>query len=399
MNKMIHRNLDIENIIKKKSLFLLGPRQTGKTTYLKDIFSEAKIYSLLSSDVFLRLSKDPSLIRRELDAIRGKQPIVVIDEIQKLPILLDEVHYLIEEKKTKFILTGSSARKLKRSGVNLLAGRASWINFNPFNFAELGKKFDLLRVLQYGTLPPVWLSDDPWSYLKDYVDLYLREEIMSEGLTRSLPSFSRFIEVAALCNGQIINYTKIANDSQVSKTTTYEYFQVLKDTLIATEVPAFGETKKRKAVASSKFYFFDNGVVRFLQGRDNLTLNSSDFGDAFESYFFHELKSYSNNNNLSDVMYWRSVSGFEVDFILNKDIAIELKSTKRVNNADLKGLRALKEEKLMKKYILVSLDEKRQKWDGIECIYYKDFLKELWSGEIMVKNPLMGKNPKTGVPK
>lgn len=377
-NILIERNLNLNKILKNKSIFIFGPRQTGKTTFLKTSFQDAKTYSLLKSDIYLRLLKDPSLIRNELELIEGNIPLIIIDEIQKLPSLLDEVQELIDSKNVKFVLTGSSARKLKKQGVNLLGGRATWLNFNSFNFIELGNNFDLLRVLQFGTLPPVYLSKNPSSYLKDYVDLYLREEIMAEGLVRKLPAFSRFLEVAALCNGQMLNYTKIANDAQVPKTTTYEYFQILKDTLIAYELNSYKETKKRKAIQASKFYFFDSGVVRYLQGRASLNFNSEDFGSCFEAFIFHELKSYTDNNFLKDLCYFRSCSGYEVDFILDNRVAIEVKSTKKVSKSDLKGLFALKEENLIEKYILVSLDEINQKIDGVFCYYYKDFLIKLW---------------------
>lgn len=360
---------------------MFGPRLSGKSTYLKACFPKARYHTLLHSDELFRLAKDPAGLRRALVAEGPRRgEIVIIDEIQKLPILLDEVQSLIDEHGLRFILTGSSARKLRRSGVNLLGGRATQVTFHPLNSAELSRRFKLDRALQYGTLPPVWLSSEPWHELRDYVDLYLREEIMAEGLTRNLPAFSRFLDTAARCNGQLIQYTKIAGDAQISKTTAFEYFQVLKDTLIASELPSYTKTRSRKAIQLGKFFFFDGGVARYLQGRDRLERKHADYGEALEAFLHHELRAWTDQGRREPLCYWRSTSDFEVDFILDDRIAIEVKATARVQAADLKGLRALKEEGLLARYLLVSLDPKRQQWDGIECVPVELFLSELWSG-------------------
>lgn len=376
----IQRYLNLTNQIANKSFFLLGPRQTGKSLLLSKTFSDSAIINLLKSDELFRYQKDPALLRREFESHPAK--IIIIDEVQKLPSLLDEVHYLIERCHHKFILTGSSARKLKKSGNNLLGGRASLIALHPMVREELKNKFNLTRALNFGLLPSVYFSKNPAAELKDYVSLYLKEEIMAEGLTRNLPAFSRFLEVAAQMNGKMINYTKIANDAQVAPTTTYEYFKVLQDTLIATEVLAFAKTNIRKAISTSKFYFFDLGVVRSILRKKELDRNDDEYGHYFEAYIFHELNSYTSYRRLSPLKYWRSKSNFEVDFILDDRIAIEVKSSQRVQAEDLKGLVALAEEKKLEKYYLISNDKKNQIFNKIKCIYWEDFLDLLYADQI-----------------
>jgi predicted AAA+ superfamily ATPase len=256
------------------------------------------------------------------------------------------------------------------------------MTIHPFVRAELKAKFNLEKALSYGLLPSVYFDEDPESQLKDYVGLYLKEEIMHEGLSRNLQSFSRFLESAAAMNAKMINYTKIANDAQIAPSTAYEYFKVLEDTLIAKEVLSFEKTNIRKAISTSKFYFFDLGVVRALLDKGKIKKSDADYGDYFETYMFHELSSYCDYHKLAPLKYWRSKSNFEVDFILNDSMAIEIKATQKVNTEDLKGLKAIKEEKLLKKYLLISHDKKNQKIDGIECLYWEDFLDQLWAGDI-----------------
>lgn len=310
--------------------------------------------------------------------------IVVIDEIQKLPQLLDEVHWLIEERKLRFLLTGSSARKLRRGGVNLLGGRARSRTLHPFVGPELGADFDLLKALNWGTLPSIYLSDSPKEDLAAYAGDYLREEIAAEGLTRNVPAFSRFLHVAATCNGQILNVANVANDAQVPKTTVQEYFQILRDTLIGHDLPAFRQTIKRKPTATAKFYLFDIGVARHLQDAGPVKPRSPDFGGAFESYVFHELRTYIDykvpGGSLS---YWRSSSGFEVDFILNGEVAIEVKGKTAVGDRDLKSLRALREEGVMKQCVLVCLEPRTRQVDGIEILPFRLFVERLWGNNFV----------------
>ena len=307
----------------------------------------------------------------------------MIDEIQKLPVLLDEVQLLIEERGIRFLLTGSSARKLRRGGVNLLGGRAATAALHPFVSKELDS-LDLMRALRFGLLPPVYFSEAPEADLADYAGTYLREEIAAQGLTRNVPAFSRFLEVAALCNGRQINFTKISNDAQVARSTVQEYFAILKDTLLAFELPAWQRTLRRKPVQIHKFYFFDGGVAHYLRGGGELRESSPAFGEAFESFIFHELRSYVDYRfgPLTEKLhYWRSKSGFEVDFILADSIAIEVKAGRHVSRQDLKGLRAIAEEKTLRRLICVSLESHGRAADGVEIMPWRQFLEHLWSGE------------------
>lgn len=366
--------------LERKSVLLLGPRQTGKSSLIRHALKGARVYDLLDSDVFLKLSRRPARLREELTP---SDKTVVIDEIQKMPALLDEIQLLIEERGVRFLLTGSSARKLRRGGANLLGGRAATATLHPFVSAEIAD-LELTRALQFGLLPPIHFSSNPEADLADYVGTYVREEIAAEGLTRNVPAFSRFLEVAALCNGQQVNFTNIANDAQVARTTVHEYFEILKDTLLAYDLPAWQETAKRKPVQVRKFYFFDVGVARALRGGGPLQENSAEFGAAFESFLFHELRSYADyrlgrrNENLH---YWRSKSGFEVDFILAGKTAVEVKASRHVSPRDLRGLRALAEEGGMRRLLCVSRESDRRVIDGIEVLPWRLFLKRLWADE------------------
>jgi len=374
----INRLLNLEQLLERKSYFLWGPRQTGKSWLIKHTLQEHRFYSLLDSETYLRLSFSPRRLREEMTA---KDRIIIIDEIQKLPALLDEIHLIIETYGTHFLLTGSSARKLRRVGVNLLGGRARTQFLNPFSYVELQEHFSLEKVINNGLLPGIYFSDEPEQDLKSYVGTYLKEEIAAEGLSRNVPAFSRFLEVAALCNGSIINYANISNDAQVARTTVQEYFQILKDTLIAHEVKPWQKSKKRKPLSTSKFYFFDVGVVRILQHRHHISQGSPEFGELFETYIFHELKTFSDYYLDGEVFYWRTTSGAEVDFILDDNIAVEVKATRSVRSQDLKGLQALKEEKNLKHYILVCFEEVERMIDEIRIMPWKIFLERLWGKE------------------
>jgi len=377
MEYYLSRALDLTEVLKKKSCFLFGPRQTGKTSLIRHSLSDYRVYNLLENEDYLKLSRAPQRLREECSP---KDKIVIIDEIQKLPALLDEVHFLIEEYGIHFLLTGSSARKLRRRGVNLLGGRARIRHLHPLSICELKEKFDIMKAVNHGLLPAVYFSDSPEEDLESYVGTYLKEEIAAEGLTRNVPAFSRFLEVAALCNGKILNYSKISNDAQVPRSTVQEYFEILKDTLVAHEVPAWLKTHKRKPIGAFKFYLFDIGVARFLQNRGPCRMGSPEFGEAFESYIFHELKAFVDYRQAGEVAYWRSQSGFEVDFILSGATAIEVKASKTVGDHDTKGLRALREEGGLKHYVLVCLESVPRRVDRIEILPWKTFLDRLWTG-------------------
>lgn len=373
----VERVLNLSALLEKKSYFLLGPRQTGKTFLIHHSFKDVRVYDLLDTSIYLALNQNPGRIAQE---ITPQDRIVVIDEIQRLPDLLNEVHRLIEAYSIRFLLTGSSARKLRRGGVNLLGGRARTKHLHPLTYKELGNLFDLHRAVDRGLLPSIYFSDDPDADLKAYTGLYLQQEIVAEGLTRNIPAFSRFLKVAAHCNGTIVNFTNVANDAQVARTTVYEYFEVLKDTLILYELSAWRKSKKRKPLASSKYYFFDVGVVGELQGR-SFKPGTPEFGEAFETYIMHELTSYSDYMSGEPLSYWRATSGFEVDFIIGDHTAVEVKAKENVSAQDVKSLKALAEEKCLKRYLCVSLEPRMRKLDDITILPYKTFLEALWSGE------------------
>lgn len=378
--KYLPRALDLARALEKKSVLLLGPRLTGKSSLIRNTLADARVYSLLDSEVFLRLSRQPSRMREELT---GRERLIVIDEVQKLPALLDEVQLLIEELGLRFLLTGSSARKLRRGGVNLLGGRARVLPLHPFVSAELGT-LDLPRVLRFGLLPPIYLSEQPESELADYAGTYLREEIAAEGLTRNVPSFSRFLEVAALCNGQQINFQNISSDAQVPRSTVQQYFEILKDTLLAYELPSWRRSVQRKPIHVHKFYFFDVGVAHYLRGGGALSEKSREFGDAFESFLFHELRAYADYRlgpAREALHYWRSTSGFEVDFILADSIAVEVKAARDVPLRELAGLRAISEEGKLKRLICVSREPRPRRVGSVEILPWQEFLGRLWADE------------------
>ena len=373
----IERALDLPALLAKKSHFLLGPRQTGKSFLARRTLPGVRVYNLLENATYLALSHNPSRIAEELTA--GDR-LVVIDEIQRLPELLNEVHLLIEERGVRFLLTGSSARKLRHGGVNLLGGRARTKYLHPLTSAELGARFDLLRAVQRGLLPSIYFSDDPRADLEAYTGLYLQEEVVAEGAARIVPAFSRFLRVAALCNGTIVNFTKVANDAQVPRTTIHEYFEVLKDTLILHELPAWRKSRKRKPLASSKYYFFDVGVVGSLQHRE-YRVGTPEFGEAFETVIMHELMSYRDYRSGEPLAYWRSTSGFEVDFILGDHTAIEVKASHTIDSRDVKPLLALAEEGKLRRYLCVSLERRSRRLGSVTVLPWAEFFAALWAGE------------------
>ncbi len=383
---MYQRKLNLKILVKNKSLFLFGPRSTGKTTLLIEQFKKSQIINLLRSEVFLRLSSNPSEIRdliRKIIHDHDDEKFIIIDEIQKLPILLDEVHDLIESEKIKFILTGSSARKLKRSGVNLLAGRAWQTHLFPLSFSEI-TDFNLEKYLLIGGLPQVYTSDFPNEELDAYVNTYLKEEIKEEALVQNIIQFSRFLRIASLLNTQQINYSSIASDSSVPATTVKAYFEILDETFLGYVLHPWKESKKRKSIASGKFYFFDLGVAHFMSGLTVLNRNSDDFGKAFEHFIANELRAYLSYFRIKkELTFWRTQSKYEVDFIIGNDIGIEVKATTNVTLKHLKGLNALKEENIISKFYIVSFDKvERITENEITVVYWESFLKDLWSQKI-----------------
>ncbi len=378
-----NRSLNLTEITRSRSVFLLGPRQTGKSSLIRHTLpKEIPLFDLLDHTLFASLAANPSLMRQQLEAQNYTQGLVVIDEIQKLPELLNEIHLLIEKHSLRFLMTGSSARKLRRAGTNLLGGRASQFHLHPLTYHELGPRFDLIRALNFGLLPSVYFSDQPRSNLRDYVGLYLDLEIQQEASIRDISSFSRFLSVAALCNGQIINYSSIASDAREKRKTVTGYFQILEDTLIGDEVSAWSRSRKRKAMETSKFYLFDVGVARAINDLPDIKFKSKDFGDAFEHFICQEIRAYIDyylpNGHLN---YWRSTSNLEVDFVLNHSTAIEVKAKDVVSHRDLRGIRALMEENLLKKYVVVSLEPKARLVGHVLILPWEEFLKSLWAHE------------------
>ena len=379
------RILNLASILNQKSFFLFGPRSTGKSFLIrKQLKDKSVIINLLEGETYLRYSAEPSLITKTAEMADKEGKIVVVDEIQKIPELLDQVHLAIEEMQVKFLLTGSSARKLKRGGVNLLAGRAWEARMFPLVWPEI-PDFDLERYLRYGGLPQVYPSPAPEEELSAYANTYLKEEIAEEGIIRKMPQFVRFLKVAALCSGEIVNYSAISSDCAVAASTVREYFSILEHTLIGFIVEPWVESKKRKAISTVKFYMFDTGVTHVLSGTEHLERNSNLFGKSFEQWIAMELRAYLSYRRVqTDLCYWRSVNGQEVDFVIGNKCAIEVKSTKKIDTKDLRGLNALAEEKSHKIFICISHDPVERQEGIVRCIPWQTFMKRLWNDEIVM---------------
>jgi uncharacterized protein len=373
------RRLDLEELLQHRSVFLFGARQTGKTTYLRETFPTARYFDLLNARTFRELSSRPERLRESLET---SDKLIIIDEIQKLPELLDEVHLMIEaDKQRRFILTGSSARKLKRGGANLLAGRALTCHFHPLVGPEV-EFGQTLKRLQIGSLPSVIDSPMPHEDLYSYGGTYLQEEIQAEGLTRQISSFGRFLEIAALSNGQVLNFTAIGSDAGIKARTVQNYYQILQDTLIGHVLQPFRHSRKRKAVSTAKFYFFDIGVANSLSGRESIAPRTPEFGVSFEHLIFLELRAFLDyTRNREPLTFWQTHSQAEVDFVIGNSVAIEAKGKEQTTSRDYAGLRLFEEELPGVTKILVSLEqEARRTEDGIEVLPVELFLRRLWDG-------------------
>lgn len=366
-----------------ESLFLWGARQTGKSTLLKTLFPNALWFDLLQSDVFERFQRSPVRFR-ELVLATASGTVVVVDEIQKVPALLDEIHWLMVNHPTRFVLSGSSPRKIIRSGANLLGGRALRYELYPLIYKEI-PDFDLQRALNNGLLPRHYLSDNPKKLLSAYIGNYLRDEIIAEAKIRNIGAFTKFLEAAAFSNGEMVNYTNIASDCGVSAITIKEYFQILDDTLIGRFVPSYQKKPKRRVIIASKFYFFDIGIANYLLKRGKIEVGSEAFGSAFEHFIYHELYAHSNYSELNyAISYWRTTSQIEVDFILgNHEVAIEVKGTDNIQERHLKGLKSFSEEYTVNKLIVVSNDPLERKMGNILVMPWKVFLEKLWGNQII----------------
>lgn len=377
---MISRILQLSKEL-EDSIFLFGARQTGKSTALRQQFPKEIYIDLLDSDVRNRLERRPALLYEMLKD-KGEGTIVIIDEIPEVPKLLNEVHRLITEKNLRFVLCGSSARKLKRKGTNTLGGRAFPIFFHPLVSAEL-PDFDIDRAVNYGMIPSHYLAKNPERRLAAYIDVYLKQEIKEESLVRNLSAFQRFLEVAAISDGEIINNNNIAQECGVSATTVNSYFDILEDTFIGYRLPAYTKVVQRRLVQAPRFYFFDVGVANYLMHRRRLVRGTTEYGHAFEHLVIQELIAYMHYTHQDEKLsYWRTYAGTEVDVIIgDARIAIEIKSVEEVLPKHLKGLKAFGEEHPECHRIIVSHDIFPRKIGDIECIPVKEFLHRLWNHE------------------
>ena len=370
-----------------ETFFLWGPRQAGKSTLLRRRYPDARLVDLLKTDDFRRYATRPELLRQEIEAegpAPGRQ--IVIDEVQRVPALLDEVHWLIENRGLRFAMCGSSARKVRRGAANLLGGRALRYELRGLTSEELGSAFDLDRMLNHGYLPRAYEAARPRRLLDSYVADYLREEIAAEGLVRNLPAFSAFLDAAALGDGEIVNFTNIARECGVSGNAVRGYFDILEDTLLARWLPAYRRRPKRRVIGKPKFYFADVGVVNRLARRGEISPGSELYGKAFENWVFHELSAFVSYRELdARLSYWRLPSGIEVDFLLGDvDLAVEAKSAAAITRNHLKGLRALTGEYpgVGRRVVVCTEPRARRTDDGIDIIPAAEFARRLWAGEL-----------------
>jgi predicted AAA+ superfamily ATPase len=351
----------------------------GKTYWITHELHDAALIDLLKTDVFADYAVRPALLRERFQSHQG---LVVIDEVQKVPALLDEVHWLIENRGLSFLLTGSSARKLRRGHANLLGGRAWRRTMVPLSAMEV-EGFDLERAMASGLLPPHYLSPQPEEDLRAYVADYLKEEIAAEALTQNIPAFSEFLRVAAITNSELLNYANVAREAGVSAKIVRTYFDILEDTYLGFRVPPWQKSRTRRMILAEKFYFFDVGVANHL-ARRQARIGSSEFGKSFEHYILMEIKAFQayRKPDLS-VAFWRTSAGQEVDFILgDKALALEIKGSSRVHEGDLRALAALREDGPLKKCIVVCLEkEPRTAARGIEILPWRMFLEKLWGGD------------------
>ena len=375
---MIERILQIKKEL-DSSIFLFGARQTGKSTVLQQQFPNSIYIDLLDSTLRERFSRRPALLYEMLQD-KEEGTLVIIDEIPEVPELLNEAHRLIVKQGLVFILCGSSARKLKRKGKNTLGGRAFPVYFYPFVSAEI-PEFDIDRAVNYGMIPPHYLAKNPSRLLAAYIEVYLKEEVKEEALVRNLKAFQRFLEVAALTDGEMVNNNNIATDCGVSATTVSAYFDILEDTLIGYRIPAFQKVMKRRLVQAPRFYYFDVGVANHLLHRKDLVRGTPEYGHAFEHLVIQELYAWLHyTHSEEELSYWRTYTGLEVDAVIgDARAAIEIKSVEEVMPKHLKGLKAFGEEHPQSRKIIVSLDRINRRIGDTECMYVLDFFKTLWS--------------------
>jgi predicted AAA+ superfamily ATPase len=378
----------------RQSAFLWGARKTGKSTLLRTAFPQSVTYDFLKTDLALSFGARPALLREQLlarPAADLRRPII-LDEVQKVPAVLDEVHGLIEDHGLRFILCGSSARKLKRGRANLLGGRAWRFEMYPLVTAEFPAcdeprgQFELLRALNHGLLPAHYLSSHPRRSLDAYVCDYLKEEVFDEGLTRNVPAFSRFFEAVGYSQGELVNYANIARDCGVDAKTVKEYFQILCDTLLGRLVLPYKKRQERQVISKApKFYLFDVGVAGALTKRQLAEPRGEQFGRALEHLVFMELTAHASYRELGyDICFWRTKAGAEVDFVLGQgEVAIEIKGTSRVDDRDLRSLRLFRETHRPRLSVVVCNEPTERLVNGIRILPWQQFFRELWHGTIM----------------
>ena len=376
-----------------ENFFLWGPRQTGKTTLLRQRYGDSRWVDLLKADEFRRYATRPETLREEIEAEdpTRRRLHVVVDEVQKVPALLDEIHRLIEHRGVTFALCGSSARRVRRTGVNLLGGRARRYELRGLTSRELDADFDLDRAAQFGYLPRVQQSPRPGRLLDDYIADYLRQEIAEEGRARNLPAFGAFLDAAALRDGAMVNFTNIARECGVSSPTVKQYYGVLEETLIGRWLPAWRRRPTRRTIGAPRFYFNDVGIVNRLARRGAPQRGSDAYGHAFENWVHHELASFRSYRAPEEPLHWwRLAGGIEVDFIFgDMRVAVEAKAKRQVTTRDLRGLRHLaKDHPEVRKRIVACLEPKpRRTEDGIEILPATTFAARLWSGALTADSP------------
>ena len=378
---MYERIFDIENQL-DEAMFLFGARQVGKSTLLQDRFKDAVYYDLLIPSIRKSFKRNPDLLREALSS-KPEGTLVIVDEIQKVPELLDLVHWLMVNKGLRFILSGSSARKLKKSGANTLGGRAQPRTLFPLVWKEV-TDFQIDRAVQNGMIPRHYLVEDATDRLEAYVKVYLDEEIRDEAAVQDVDVFERFMEVAAISDGEMLNYSNIASDCGVSAKTVKSYYQILYDTLLGYEIPAYRKVIKRPVVQAPKFYYFDVGLANYLMGRYSLKRGTDDYGHAFEHFVMQEIIAYRGYfRRREEISYWHTYNDQEVDAVIgDAKVAIEIKSSEQVKTSHKKGLKAFKEEHPECRLILVSHDPITRVSGDVELINIFDFLRMLWNGEI-----------------
>lgn len=380
MGKIIRRLFSLD-LPPHQSTFLWGPRKVGKSYWIAHHLPEATVLDFLRTDLFSEYASRPALLRERYQNHKG---LIVLDEVQKIPAILDEVHWLIENRKIPFLLTGSSARKLRRGHANLLGGRAWRKTLVPLSCLEVDS-FDLERVMVSGLLPPHFLSVNPLEDLRAYVADYLKEEIAAEAATQQIPAFSEFLRVAALTSSELINYTNVGRETGISHKVVRTYFQILEDTHLGFRVPPWKKSRNRRMALTEKFYLFDVGVTNYLARRQP-RMGSMEFGKSFEQYLLMEIRAYQAYRDPElPLAFWRTSGGQEVDFILgDKELAIEIKGAQRVHEGDARSLRALLEDGPVKHCVVVCLEkEPRRVNRQIEILPWRLFIERLWNGDFV----------------